>query len=240
MKNWKLPKMPYEIRSFLGLAVYYDTPNQGLGYVFMQRGKIELFSDYDCEIHYHPGKANVVADAFSRKERVKLRRVRAMSMTIRSSITDKILAAQGEASKDRIPLIGDVRTIIMDETYASRRKPLEFEVGDQVLLKLSPWKGVVRFRKKGKLAPRYVGPFEILERISPLAYRLRLPQLLSSVHDTFHVSNMKKCLADSNLHVPLGEVKIDKTLLFVKEHVVIMYRKVRKLKRSRIPTVKVC
>ncbi|GJX47215.1 reverse transcriptase domain-containing protein [Tanacetum coccineum] len=81
---------------------------------------IELFSDYDCKIRYHPRKANVVADAFSRKERVKPRRVRAMSMTIRSSITDKILAAQGEASKDGIPLIGDVRTLIMDKTHASR------------------------------------------------------------------------------------------------------------------------
>ncbi|GKE81447.1 putative reverse transcriptase domain-containing protein, partial [Tanacetum coccineum] len=81
---------------------------------------IELFSDYDCEIRYHPRKANVVADAFSRKERVKPRRVRAMSMTIRLSFTDKILAAQGEASKDGIPLIGDVRTLIMDETHASR------------------------------------------------------------------------------------------------------------------------
>ncbi|GKC66387.1 putative reverse transcriptase domain-containing protein [Tanacetum coccineum] len=133
MKNWKVPKKPFEIQSFLGLAVYCDTSNQGLGYVLMQRGKrhylygtksvintdnksfqhifvqkelnmrqqrwIELFSNYDYEIRYHPGKANVVANAFSRKEREKPRRVRAMSMTIQSSVTDKILAAQGKASK---------------------------------------------------------------------------------------------------------------------------------------------
>ncbi|GJY07026.1 putative reverse transcriptase domain-containing protein [Tanacetum coccineum] len=92
-----------------------------------------------------------------------------------------------------------------------RRKPLEFEVGDRVLLKVTPWKGVVRFGKKGKLAPRYVGPFEILERISLVAHRLRLPEELNNVHDTFHVSNPKKCLADANLHVPLNELKIDKT-----------------------------
>ncbi|GKC81285.1 putative reverse transcriptase domain-containing protein [Tanacetum coccineum] len=79
-----------------------------------------------------------------------------------------------------------------------RRKPLEFEVGDQVLLKVSPWKGVVRFGKKGKLAPRYVGPFEILKGIGLLAYMLRLPEESNSVHDTFHVSNLKKCLADAN------------------------------------------
>ncbi|GJX50119.1 putative reverse transcriptase domain-containing protein [Tanacetum coccineum] len=99
------------------------------------------------------------------------------------------------------------------KSYAdNRRKSLEFEVGDQVLLKVSSWKGVVRFRKKGKLAPRYVGPFEILERIGPIAYRLRLLQESSNVDDTFHVSNLKKCLADANLHVPLEEIRVDKTL----------------------------
>ncbi|GKA03142.1 putative reverse transcriptase domain-containing protein [Tanacetum coccineum] len=308
MKNWKVPKTPSEIRSFLGLAVYCDTSNQGLGYVLMQRGK---------------------------KERVKPRRGRAMSMTIRSSVTNKILDAQGEASTVEnaiVEMLRDVRKIIMDETHASRylvhpgadktyydlgdfgigdvakalgtrldmstayhpqtdgqseqtiqtledmlracgidfgsswdthlplaespvlwaeigesrligpelvQETTDKGVGDQVLLKVSPWKGVVRFGKKGKLAPRYVGPFEILERIGPVAYRLRLPQELSGVHDTFHVSNLKKCLADANLHVPLGEVKIDKTLRFVEEPVVIMDREVKKLKRSRIPIVKV-
>ncbi|GJU71858.1 putative reverse transcriptase domain-containing protein [Tanacetum coccineum] len=89
----------------------------------------------------------------------------------------------------------------------NRRNPLEFQVGDHVMLKVSPWKGVVWFRKKGKLAPRFVGPFEILERIGPMAYRLRLPEELSSVHDTFHVSNLKKCLANANFHVPLDKIK---------------------------------
>ncbi|GJR22477.1 putative reverse transcriptase domain-containing protein [Tanacetum coccineum] len=77
------------------------------------------------------------------------------------------------------------------KSYADkRRKPLEFNVGDHVLLKVSPWKGVVRFGKKGKLAPRFVGPFEITERIGHVAYRLRLPKELNGVHDTFHVSNL--------------------------------------------------
>ncbi|GJU10392.1 putative reverse transcriptase domain-containing protein [Tanacetum coccineum] len=120
-----------------------------------------------------------------------------------------------------------------------KQKPLEFEVGDQVLLKVSPWKGVVHFGKKGKLTPRYVGPFEILERIGLVAYRLRLPQELSSVHDTFHVSNLKKCLANANLHVPLEEIKVDKTLCFVEEPLEIIDHEVKKLKRSRIPIVKV-
>ncbi|GJV48489.1 putative reverse transcriptase domain-containing protein [Tanacetum coccineum] len=120
-----------------------------------------------------------------------------------------------------------------------RRKPLEFEVGDQVLLRVTPWKGVVRFGKKSKLAPRYVGPFEILERIVLLAYRLRLPKKLNNVHDTFHVPNLKKCLVDANLHVPLDEIKVDKTLHFVKEPVEIMDREIRKLKRRKIKLVKV-
>ncbi|GKC93441.1 actin-binding, cofilin/tropomyosin type protein, partial [Tanacetum coccineum] len=111
------------------------------------------------------------------------------------------------------------------KSYAdSGRKMMEYEVGENVLLKVSPWKGVMRFGKKGKLTPRYVGPFEILERIDPVAYRLRLPEELIGVHDTFHVSNLKKCLGNANLHVPLNEIKIDKTLRFVEELVEIMDR----------------
>ncbi|GKD24746.1 putative reverse transcriptase domain-containing protein, partial [Tanacetum coccineum] len=120
------------------------------------------------------------------------------------------------------------------KSYADNNpKPLEFEVGDQVLLKVSPWKGVIHFGKKGKLAPRYVGPFEILERIGPVAYQLRLPEELNSVHDTFHVSNLKKCLADANLHVPLDEIRIDKTLHFVEEPIEIIDREVKSLKRIK-------
>ncbi|GJY51208.1 putative reverse transcriptase domain-containing protein [Tanacetum coccineum] len=97
----------------------------------------------------------------------------------------------------------------------------------------------MRFGKKGKLAPRYVGPFEILERIGLVVYRLSLPQELSSIHNTYHVSNLKKCLADANLHMPLGEIKVDKTLHFVEEPVEIMDSEVKKLKHSRIPIVEV-
>nr|GEW70442.1 putative reverse transcriptase domain-containing protein [Tanacetum cinerariifolium] len=92
---------------------------------------------------------------------------------------------------------------------------------------------------KGKLAPRYVGPFEILERIGLVAYRLRLPEELNGVHDTFHVSTLKKCLADAYLHVPLDEIKVVKTLRFVKEPVEIMDREIKKLKYRKIALVKV-
>nr|GEY83702.1 putative reverse transcriptase domain-containing protein [Tanacetum cinerariifolium] len=118
------------------------------------------------------------------------------------------------------------------------RKPLEFEVVDCVLLNVTPWKGVVRFGKKGKLAPRYVGPFKIFERIVLVAYRLRLPEEFNSAHDTFHMSNLKRRLADANLHVPLDEIKIDKTLFFVEEPIEIMDREIKKLKRRKIALVK--
>ncbi|GJW86285.1 putative reverse transcriptase domain-containing protein [Tanacetum coccineum] len=115
-----------------------------------------------------------------------------------------------------------------------------FSVGDKVLLKVPPWKGVVHFSKRRKLSPRYVRPFEIIERVGPVAYRLRLPQDLVGIHDTFHVSNLKKCLANVNLHVPLEEVKIDDKLHFVEEPIEIMDREVKKFKRSWIPIVRVC
>ncbi|KAI3808165.1 hypothetical protein L1987_24111 [Smallanthus sonchifolius] len=118
------------------------------------------------------------------------------------------------------------------------RSPI-YWIGDLVLLKVSPWKGVIRFGKKGKLAPRYVGPFKILKRIGKVAYKLELPPSLGNVHPTFHVSNLKKCLADENLHIPLDDVRIDETMHFVEKPVEIMDREVKQLKRSRIPIVKV-
>ncbi|GKF39272.1 hypothetical protein Tco_0119333, partial [Tanacetum coccineum] len=115
-----------------------------------------------------------------------------------------------QETTDKVVLIKEKFKAARDrqKSYAdNKRKPLEFEVRDQVLLKVSPWKSMMHFGKKGKLAPMYVGPFEILRRIGPVAYRLRLPKELSEVHDTFYVSNLKKCLADANLHVLLDEIE---------------------------------
>ncbi|GJY03817.1 hypothetical protein Tco_0369757 [Tanacetum coccineum] len=119
------------------------------------------------------------------------------------------------------------------------RYELEFQVGDRVMLKVSPWKGVVRFGKRGKLNPRYIGPFKVLAKVGTVAYRLELPQQLSRVHSTFHVSNLKKCLSDEPLAVPLDEIHIDDKLHFVEEPVEILEREIKKLRRSRIPIIKV-
>ncbi|GJT38304.1 hypothetical protein Tco_0938169 [Tanacetum coccineum] len=126
------------------------------------------------------------------------------------------------------------------KSYADRkRKPMEFEIGDRVMLKVSPWKGVVRFGKRGKLNPRFVGPFKVLAKVGKVAYRLELPQELSRVHHTFHVSNLKKCYADEPLVMPLEGIHVDDKLQFVEEPVEIMEREIKRLKRSRIPLVKV-
>nr|GEV99321.1 hypothetical protein [Tanacetum cinerariifolium] len=244
--------------------------------------ELELFSDYDCKIRYHSGKVNVVDDALSRKESVKPKRIRAMNITLYSSINDKILVAQktlimDEAYKlkysihpgadkmyydlrymywwsgmkkdiaiydykmDRLARLyldeivarhGVSISIISDrdkgftsrlkaardrqKSYADkRRKPLEFSVGEHVLLKCH------------------------LRKVCPVAYRLRLHEELNGVHDTFHVSNLKKCLADPTLQVPLDEIQVDAKLNFVEEPVEILEREFKKLKQSRIAIVKV-
>ncbi|GJT15292.1 putative reverse transcriptase domain-containing protein [Tanacetum coccineum] len=340
-----------------------------------QRRWLELLSDYDCEIRYHLGKANVVADALSRKEREPLR-VRALVMTIGLDLPKQILNAQTEARKsenikkggvgelayhvydvqdmkklywwpnmkaniatyvskcltcakvkaehqrpsgllvqpkipqwkwdnitmdfvtklpkssqgyDTIWVIVDrltksaifvamrrkdtwIKTGCMlpkgvsftrvlgrgwiiqltgpelvqetteriiqikqriqtardrQKSYADlKHKPMEFQVGDKVMLKVSPWKGVVRFGKRGKLNPRYVRPFKVLKKVGAIAYKLELPQELSRVHNTFHVSNLKKCYSDDPLVVPLEGLQGVK-LHFVEGLVEIMDREVK-------------
>ncbi|GJW30654.1 hypothetical protein Tco_0047529 [Tanacetum coccineum] len=145
-------------------------------------------------------------------------------------VSEKIVQIKSriQAARDRQKSYGDVR-----------RKPLKFQVGDKVMLKVSPWKVVIRFGKRGKLNPRYIRPFKIIAKVGTVAYRLELLEQLSRVHSTFHVSNLKKCLVDEPLAIPLDEIQVDDKLHFIKELVEIMDREVKRLKQSRIPIVKV-
>ncbi|GJS38192.1 hypothetical protein Tco_0563235 [Tanacetum coccineum] len=107
------------------------------------------------------------------------------------------------------------------------------------MLKVSPWKGVIRFGKRGKLNPRYIGPFKIIAKVGTFAYRLEVPERSSRVHSTFHISKLKKCMADELLAIPLDEIQVDDKLHFVEELVKIMDREVKRLKKSCILIVKV-
>ncbi|GKF87735.1 hypothetical protein Tco_0258612 [Tanacetum coccineum] len=103
-------------------------------------------------------------------------------------------------------------------SYANiRRKPLEFQVGERVMLKVSPRKGVIRFGKRGKLNSRYIGPFKILKRVGLVAYTLELPKELTNVHSTFQVSSLKKCLSDESLIILMKELRLDDKLNFMEE-----------------------
>ncbi|KAL4014301.1 hypothetical protein IC575_026501 [Cucumis melo] len=126
------------------------------------------------------------------------------------------------------------------EEYADeRRKDLEFDVGDMVFLKVAPMKSVLRFEKKGKLSPRFVGPFEILERIGPLAYHLALPPYFSAMHDIFHVSMLKKYVADPTHVVDFEPLQISENLSFEEQPIEILAREVKKLRNRGIALVKV-
>ncbi|GJX36388.1 putative reverse transcriptase domain-containing protein [Tanacetum coccineum] len=125
-------------------------------------------------------------------------------------------------------------------SYANiRRKPLKFQVRDRVMFKVSPRKGVIQFGKRGKLNPRYIGPFKNLKRIGLVAYKPELPEELRNVHNTFHVSNLKKCLSDESLVIPMKDLRLDDKLNFVEEPVEILDREFKQLKQIRIPIVKV-
>ncbi|GJR05111.1 putative reverse transcriptase domain-containing protein [Tanacetum coccineum] len=195
---------------------YYDASIKGLGVVLMQREKI---LEARTEVRKPKNlKSKDVGDA------------QLTGPELIHETTEKIFQIKQriQAARDRQKSYADVR-----------RKPLEFQVGDRVMLKVSPWKGVVHFGKRGKLNLRYIRPFKVLAKVGTVAYRLELPQQLSRVHSTFHVSNLKKCLSDEPLAVPLDEIHIDDKLCFIEELVEIMDHEVKRLKQSRIPIIKV-
>ena len=116
---------------------------------------------------------------------------------------------------------------------------LEFEVEDRVFLKLSPWKGVVRFEKRGKLNPRYIGPFEIVERIGPVAYRLDLPEELSRVYNVFHISMLRKYIPDPSQVLETLEIELRDDLSYEEQPVQILGREEKELRNKTISLVRV-
>nr|GEY07994.1 retrotransposon protein, putative, Ty3-gypsy subclass [Tanacetum cinerariifolium] len=197
-----------------------------------------LGTSVDMRTAYHPqtdGQTTPFEALYGRKCR---------SLVCWSEVGDAQLTGP-ELIRETMKMIAQIKNRLLaarsrQKSYADlRHKPLDFEVGDRVMLKVSQWKGVIRFGKRGKLSPRYIRPFKILSRIGPVAYKLDLRQELYGIHNTFHVSNLKKCLADEELVIPLDKVKIDDKFHFIEEPVEIMDREVKQLKQSRIPIVKV-
>nr|GEY41316.1 putative reverse transcriptase domain-containing protein [Tanacetum cinerariifolium] len=187
---------------------------------------LELLADYVYEIRYHPGKENVMADALSQKELIKPLRLRSLVMTIHPKLPSQILKAQTEAIKEEN---------IKAENLQGIDKAFEICPNGTRCIKNQ---SVIRFGKQGKFNPRYIGPFKILERIGPVAYKLELLNELRNVHSTFHVSNLKKYLFDESLIIPMKDLRLDDKLHFVEEPVEVMDREVKQLKQSRIPIVK--
>nr|GEV63777.1 putative reverse transcriptase domain-containing protein [Tanacetum cinerariifolium] len=211
-----------------------------------QRRWIELFNDYDCEIRYDPG----LDQQLERKEDGGLYLVERIWVPVYGNLRNLIMneahATRYSVHPGADKMYYDLRGLYwwpgMKKDIAMYVKSFGNTAGPEYRLPSRnrwPKKGAVRFGKRSKPSPRYVGPFEIVERVSPVAYRLRLPQELVGVHDTFHMSNLEKCLADINLHVPLDEVKVDDKLHFIEEPIEILDRGVKKLKRRWIPIVKV-
>ncbi|GJY07249.1 putative reverse transcriptase domain-containing protein [Tanacetum coccineum] len=223
-------------------VVYCDASPKGFGVVLMQREKVIAYASRQLrknEENYttHDLELGVVVFA--------LRLWRHYLSPIYWSEVGDVQLMRPEMILETTKMIVQIKNRLLatcsrQKSYAGvRRKPLEFEVGGKVMLKVSPWKGVVQFGKRGKLSPRYIGPFKILSRVGPEAYKLKLPRELQGVYNTFHDSNLKKCLSDEDLIIPLDEVRIDEKFYFIKEPIEIMDREVKQLKQSRIPIVKI-
>ncbi|KAI3693283.1 hypothetical protein L6452_33116 [Arctium lappa] len=126
------------------------------------------------------------------------------------------------------------------KSYADKkRRPIEFQVGDRVMLKVSPWKGIIRFGKRGKLSPRFLGPFKVLKRVGLQAYQLELPPEMDGIHNTFHVCYFRKCLAEEESVIPLSEIRVDEGNRCVEEPEAILERKTKKLRHKEVTMVKV-
>ncbi|KAK5838661.1 hypothetical protein PVK06_007396 [Gossypium arboreum] len=145
-------------------------------------------------------------------------------------------------TEDKVRIIRDWLKEASDrqKSYADlKRKDIEYSVGDMVFLKVSPWKKILRFGKKGKLSPRFIGPYRVLKRVGPVAYQLELPPELDRIHDVFHVSILRHYRSDPAHVLPVAEIEVQTDLTFEEEPVQILARDVKVLRRKSVPLVKV-
>ncbi|GJV23726.1 putative reverse transcriptase domain-containing protein [Tanacetum coccineum] len=200
-------------------VVYCDASHKGLGDVLMHNEKVIAYASCQLKIH-------------------------------EKNYTNHDLTLCIE-KRSWLPRLGGLRDLIMHESQKSKysihpgSNKMYHDLKKFLMMaqhdgqKFATNVRVIHFGKRGKLNPRYIGPFKILDKVGTVAYRLELPQQLSKVHSTCHVSNLKKCLSDESLVIPLDEIQVDDKLHFVEEPVEIIDQVVKRLKQSRIPIVKV-
>ncbi|GKC37200.1 putative reverse transcriptase domain-containing protein [Tanacetum coccineum] len=234
--------------------VYCDASHKGLGVVLMQNEKVIAYESRQLKIH----EKNYTTHVLELGE-VKAEHQRPSGLLVQpeipqskwDNITMDFVTKLPKSSQEKLArmylkekALGtslDMSTAYHPETDGQSERTIQtlkdmlracvIEFGnDRVMLKVSPWKGVVHFVKLGKLNPRYVGPFKVLAKVGAVAYKLELPQELSRVHSTFHVSNLKKCYSDKQLAVLLDGLHIDDKLYFIEEPIEIMDREVKRLK----------
>nr|GEW56942.1 putative reverse transcriptase domain-containing protein [Tanacetum cinerariifolium] len=207
-------------------SVHSDGVSEGyghsVGYEYSARHlplvKFSYNNSYHASINVSPFEALYVQKCRSPVCWVEVRDAQLTGPELIHETTEKIVQI-----KKRIQAARDHQKSYANVTC----NPLKFQVGERVMLKVSPWKGVARFGKRGKLNPRYIRPFKVLAKVGTVSFRLELPEQLSRVHSTFYVSNLKKCLSDETLAISLDEVHIDDKLRFIKEPVEVMDREVK-------------
>ncbi|XP_028052556.1 uncharacterized protein LOC114257040 [Camellia sinensis] len=187
-----------------------------------QRRWLELIKDYDLQIHYHPGKANTVADALSRKNMGDL-----------ANLVTKQKELISELDKMNMELVIHGQEVVLAAVIAQPTLLKEIklhQMEDDTLKKVTPMKGHPRFGKRGKLTPRCIGPFQILERVGPVAYRVALPPIMSQVHNVFHVSMLRGYLPDLSHVIDYHQIELDDKLTYEEKPIRILDRQVKQLR----------
>ena len=147
-----------------------------------------------------------------------------------------------QETEEKVKMIRERLKVITDrqKSYANmKRKDIRYEIGEKVFLKVSPWKKVIRFGKNGKLSPRFIGPYEVIEKVGPMAYRLAFPSKLEKIHHVFHVSMLRRYRSDPSHVVSSETIELRPDLTYEEEPIEILAREVKELRNKKIPLVKV-